>query len=161
DTENLLRAAPEPNANSLVIGPDGTIYAIAGQKGQAFAGEGHAAAWEIPPGFTEIKEVPGFNAAAESDEWPFTVATPTVSQNAGGPKVALSADGGTLYWKENIELSEATTAGQVVVRGYNLATQASTVVYGGGSTAGQCKIETSGAGLAAGKGSNVVVFDYG
>ena len=157
DAANLLRPAGETAAATFAVGPTGTIYAVTGLA--TAVGKGHTRAFEIPSSFASIQAVPGFAAGIDSEEPTYGFEQPIPSTFVGGPQIAISPDGKTLFWKERILQSNPTTAGNVIVRGFSLADAATTVVYGGGES-GQCRIETSGAGLAT-VGEKLVVFDYG
>ena len=161
DEENTLRPGFE-EAKVFTVGPEGTIYSMTGRPSEV--GIGHTRAFEIPSSMESVSAIPGFAAAAESEEWPYGFqsggASTPQSGLASGPEIAVSPDGETLYWKEQIakSLSEENEPGNVLVRGFSLGDLATTVVYGDGP--GECRIETSPAGLRA-IGEKVVVFDYG
>ncbi len=163
DTADSVRTGTE-TAFTFTVGPDGTIYTMAGTP--KLAGKGHTRAWEVPPSMESIGMVPGFAEAADSEEWSYGFesagegTSSPQSALAGGPEIAISP-GETLYWKERVTeaKSEELKPGNMLVRGFSLDDLATTVVYGGGE-AGKCKIETSPAGLGT-VGGKVVVFDYG
>jgi PKD domain len=155
DTGNVLRPAGE-EANSIAVGPTGTTYTLTG--GPNVAGAEHTRAWEFPPNLSSLAMVPGFAEAAESEGWSTGLLSPKSSPLLGGPQIAVSPGGSTLYWKENLQPSTPTEAGEVLVRGYSLTEDATQVVYGDGKE--RCAITTSSAGLAT-TGEDLVAFDYG
>jgi hypothetical protein len=155
DTADVLRT-PGEEANSLAVGPDGTAYTLTG--GPAAPGSDHTRAWKLPTDLSNLNAVPGFATAAENEGWTTGLLNPKPSPFMGGPQIAISPDGDTLYWKENITPSTPTEAGEVLVRGFSLGESRTSVLYGGGST--RCTIASSEAGLAT-TGDNLVVFDYG
>jgi hypothetical protein len=163
DTEGKLRPAGA-SAFSMAISPgaagiasSGTTYVMTGRPDKA--AKSRTRAWEIPQALTGVQEVPGFAAAIDSEESPFGEETSTASTTTGGPRMAVSADGKTLFWKEVEVPSEENTAGKILVHGYALDEKATRFVYGGGSST--CRISTSTAGLTAGLGEKVIVGDYG
>ena len=159
DTANELRPSGE-EATSLAVGPDGTSYMLTGAPGSP--GAGHTRALQLPKDLSHAEKLPGFAEAAESEGWATGLQTPKNATVLGGPQVAISPDGGTLYWKESIEdPEEPGEAGNVLVRGYSLTEHATKVLYGNGSNVKKrCLIQTPQAGIAA-IGENLVVFDYG
>ncbi|MGA8745836.1 MAG: PKD domain-containing protein [Solirubrobacterales bacterium] len=158
DTNNTLK--PDGGhlaATSIAVGPNGVTYTVTG--GPMAEGSQFTRAWELPPELSKVQEVPGFAAAAEAEDWYAGFLSPaTGTQLLGGPELAVSPDGNTLYWKESIEASTSTEAGDVLVRGYALASNATKVLYGGGTE--RCAITTPDAGIAT-TGEKLVVFDYG
>ncbi len=162
DTENhLLPSGEFTNASSIAISPiTGATYALT-YYFEVVGGPEHAVGWEIPSTMNEIKPIPGFGAAAESESWPHVTAQRSASQLTLSPQIAVSPDGKTLYFKEEFEAAEETTGGNFVVHGFSLPEQATTVVYGGVTG---CKIETPSAGIGVtgeGAAEKVVVYDYG
>lgn len=159
DTGDELRP-PGKEAESLAVGPDGTTYTMTG--GPSRAGAQNTRAWELPPDLSSVEPVPGFAEAAKSEGWTTGLLTPKTSTFVGGPQLAVSTDGSTLYWKESIEQpDEPNDPGNVQVRGYSLTENATKVLYGNGSNAKKrCLIQTPDAGIAA-TDENLVVFDYG
>ncbi|HEY4780056.1 MAG TPA: PKD domain-containing protein [Solirubrobacterales bacterium] len=155
DTGNVLRSVGE-EATSLAVGPTGATYALTG--GPNAAGAEHTRAWELPPALSSLTKVPGFAEAAESEGWTAGLLSPKSSPLLGGPQIAISPDGDTLYWKESLRQSTPTEAGEVLVRGYSLTEGATKALYGGGK--GRCAITTSSAGIATTAG-DLIVFDYG
>jgi hypothetical protein len=155
DTADVLRT-PGEEANSLAVGSDGTAYTLTG--GPAAPGSDHTRAWKLPTNLSSLEAVPGFAAAAEDEGWTTGLLNPKTSPFMGGPQIAISPDGDTLYWKESITPSTPTEAGEILVRGFSLGEARTNALYGGGST--RCAISTSEAGLAT-TGENLVVFDYG
>ena len=158
DTSNILK--PDDghlSATAIAVGPSGVTYAVTG--GPSAEGARYTRAWELPAGLTGVQEVPDFAEVAEGEAWYAGLLSPsTGTALLGGPQLAVSPDGSTLYWKESIEPSTSTEAGEVLVRGYSLTEGRSRVIYGGG--VGRCAITTSSAGIAT-SGEDLVVFDYG
>ncbi len=146
DVENKFTAPPPM---SLAVGPDGTAYTLTGKE----ATPQSTRAWEFPPDLSEVREVPGFAGAVESEAWSTGLTGDGAGLTTGGPQIALSPDGSTLYWKEHDDIG-----GGSLVRGYLLAGAATKVLYGGGET--RCAIRSRSAGLAT-VGERVIVFDYG
>ncbi|HWA55180.1 MAG TPA: PKD domain-containing protein, partial [Solirubrobacterales bacterium] len=157
DSSNTLKPAAGREATSIAVGPTGITYTLTGAPGSA--GAKFTRAWELPASLSSLKEVAGFAAAAEAEGWIRGLQATRMPVLFGGPQLTISADGSTLYWKENLTTSSEAEAGAVLVRGYSLANAESTVLYGGG-TSGTCQITTSASGIGA-TGSKVVVFDYG
>jgi hypothetical protein len=160
DSGNVLRPNFESPALSFATAPTGVTYAVVGLP--TSPGKGHTRAFELNPAFTTIQAVPGFAEAIDGEEPGFGFEENTPTQLGGGPQMAISSDGDTLYWKERAgaAASDLTTPTNILVRGFSLSEKATTVVYGGGE-ATKCRIETSGAGLAVSSGGKLVVFDYG
>ena len=160
DTADELRV-PGKKAESLAVGPDGTAYTLTG--GPNLPGAPNTRAWQLPASLSQVEPVPGFAEAAESEGWTTGLLAPKNSAFVGGPQLAVSPDGGTLYWKEVIELGDdpETDPSNVLVRGYSLAEDKTSVLYGNGSNAKKrCLIQTPAAGIAT-TGEKLVVFDYG
>ncbi len=159
DTGDELRP-PTKEAYSLAVGPDGTTYLLTG--GPGLSGAQNTRAWQLPLSLAGPEPVPGFAEAAESEAWATGLLAPKSSTEIGGPQLAISPDGSTLYWKEAITVPENQgEAGNVLVRGFSLAKHETTALYGNGSNAKKrCLIQTPEAGIAA-VGENLVVFDYG
>jgi hypothetical protein len=159
DTGDELRP-PGKEAESLAVGPTGTTYTMTG--GPSRAGAQNTRAWQLPPNLATVEPVPGFAEAAKSEGWTTGLLTPKTSTFVGGPQLAVSPDGSTLYWKESIEQpDEPNDPGNVQVRGYSLTENATKVLYGNGSNAKKrCLIQTPDAGIAT-AGEDLVVFDYG
>jgi hypothetical protein len=155
DTTDVLRE-PGEEANALAVGPDGTAYTLTG--GPAAAGSAHTRAYRLPGDLSKLEAVPGFAAAAEGEGWSTGLIDPKPSPFMGGPQIAISPDGETLYWKESVTPSTPTEAGEILVRGFSLGQSRTSVLYGGGTT--RCAIASSEAGLAT-TGEDLVVFDYG
>jgi hypothetical protein len=116
-----------------------------------------------------LSPVPGFAAAAASEEWPneedFSASPVFVGQGLGfGAQVAIatSPDGErTLYWKAVERESSGAEAGEYVVHGYSLADEATSNAFGKGAGEGSCKVQTKFAALAAGSNGSLVVLDQG
>jgi Divergent InlB B-repeat domain/PKD domain len=156
DTENILRPSPGREATSIAVGPDGKTYTLTGAPN--LPGVEYTRAWELPPDLSSVKEVPGFSEAATNESWPTGLQNLRSSPVMGGPQLAISPDGETLFWKENLAESTATEPGDVLVRGFSLGGNKTSVLYGGGVA--RCSIKTSGAGIAT-TGDRLIVFDYG
>jgi hypothetical protein len=159
DLGNVLRPTAR-SAKAAVVGADGTTYALTGNPAQV--GSVSTRAWELPPDLSGIGEVPGFAAAAEAEGWESGLLKDAASAAVGGPQIAISADGDTLYWKENRESSNQERPGEVLVRGYSLSGRATRVLYGGHpyeEGKGACAIGTSPAPLAT-VGGKLLVFDH-
>lgn len=151
----------ELRATSIAVGPDGKTYTVTGGRpaGVKFPGREFTRAWRLPANLASLEAVPGFAAVALDEEWENGLFEESSAPYTGGPQIAISPNGNTLYWKESVSLSRDDTPGEVLVRGYSLAGAGETeVVYGGGGAS--CAIETSSAGIAT-TGEDLVVFDYG
>ena len=157
DSSETLRPAAGREATSIAVGPTGVTYTLTGAPGSQ--GAKFTRAWELPSNLSGAQEVPGFASSAEAEEWFFGLESKKSPTLIGGPQVAISPDGSTLYWKESQTASSESEPGSVLVRGYSLGGKNTSVVYGG-SQGSSCKITTSSAGIAT-TGSNLVVFDYG
>ena len=160
DTEDKLRptkaANPSPliDSTSIAVAPNGTTYTMTGNPG----GPGRTRAWQLPANLSKVEQVPGFAAVAEDESW-FDPMISRADELIGGPQIAVSTDGGTLYWKERILDNEGTEAGNILVRGYSLSKNQTSSLWGNGTST--CKITTTNAGLAAAPGGKLAVFDYG
>jgi hypothetical protein len=164
DEVNLLRPTAVEllgNATSLAVGPDGTIYTLTGGKSPGVPGAKSTRAWELSPGLTELRAVPGFAESAEAEEWTLPEENGNGTGFYAGPGIAISPDGSTLYWKEKFGGTETVPEG-ALVRAYSLTEAKTKSLYGGGAT--RCSIRTFGAGIGAtgtGAGEELLVFDYG
>jgi Divergent InlB B-repeat domain/PKD domain len=154
DTTNALKPGSRP-ASTIAVGPDGTTYTM---TGGIEPGSANTRAWRLPSSLASLEAVPGFAAAAEAEAWPKALLAGRANQLIGGPQLAISSDGETLYWKEKVTASSTTEAGNILVRGYSLKDNETEILFGGGE--GTCEITTSAAGLAT-AGEHVVVFDFG
>jgi hypothetical protein len=160
DSEKKLRpsGAETPvavkDATSVVVSPAGVSYTMTGNQ----LIQGATRAWQLPPTLATVEPVPGFAAAAESEKWVAPMAGKPES-TIGGNQIAISSDGSTLYWKEMATESELSEAGNMLVRGFSLTSNATASLWGEGTST--CKITTTGAGMAAAPGNKLVVFDYG
>jgi PKD repeat protein len=158
DTANTLKpSGGNSPASSLAVGPDGTTYTITGGTAP---GSKNTRAWQLPPALTSLEAVSGFAAAAEAEGWGRALQAGKSNQLVGGPQLAISPDGSTLYWKEKVIASLTSEPGMILVRGYSLKDKASTALFGGGTKGASCEITTSPAGLAT-TGERAVVFDFG
>ncbi len=156
DTTNVLKpGGGNAPASSLAVGPDGTAYTITGGTAP---GSSNTRAYQLPPSLASLEAVPGFTAAAATEGWARSLQAAKSNQLTGGPQLAISPDGGTLYWKEKVIASLTSEPGIMLVRGYSLKDKASVSLFGGEK--GGCEITTSRAGLAT-TGERVVVFDFG
>ena len=146
-------AQPAP-ATSIAIGSDGTTYAVTGAEHAP--GAEWTRAWQLPQGLSKVEEVPHFPAAAEAESWTQGLLGKEYlpAPLIGGPQVAISLDGGTLYWKEESPLGGGE---DVVIRGFSLTGASTSIVYGGGS--GRCKLSSAGVGLGT-VGDRLVAIDY-
>ena len=142
-------------ASSLAVSNSGETYTITGQLSP---GATNTRAWRLPPSLASLEEVPGFASQAELENWPLGHES-KVAQAFGGPQLAISTDGSTLYWKEYRTNSEEKTPGELVIRGFSLSKDETTALWGGGTT--RCKITTSSAPLAATTSGNLALFDTG
>ena len=163
DETNLLRPVgiQAGNAMSLAVGPDGTIYTLTGGQSPVASGANSTRAWELPQGMAELRPVPGLAETAEAEGWPLPQENVNGTGFYGGPGIAVSPNGSTLYWKEAFEGTE-TVPGGALVRAYSLAEGKTRALYGGGAT--RCSIRTPGAGIGAtgeGGSEELLVFDYG
>jgi hypothetical protein len=154
DTANALKPGNKP-ASAIAVGPDGTTYTM---TGGGEPGSKNTRAWQLPQSLTSLEAVPGFAAAAEAEAWPKGLQAAKANQLIGGPQLAVSPDGKTLYWKEKVTASSTTEPGTILVRGYSLEANETEILFGGGE--GACEITTSAAGLAT-AGEHVLVFDFG
>lgn len=161
DTE--FKLAPfNKEAHAIAVGPDGTTYALTGSPNSA--GFKSTRAWQLPKNLSSLEKVPGFAEAAENEGWATGLFDPKSSPLIGGPQLAVSPDGKTLYWKEALRQAgesegEEEELDNVLIRGYSLEKGATSVLYGNGEAS--CRIQTGGAGLATTAGEKLVVFDYG
>jgi Divergent InlB B-repeat domain/PKD domain len=158
DTSDVLKPAAGREATSIAVGPTGITYTLTGATSP---GEKFTRAWQLPSNLSGVSQVSGFAAAAEAEKWFYGLESKksTPSPSFGGPQIAISPDGETLYWKESLTPSSEAEAGSVLVRGYSLSGNKTSVLYGG-SQGSSCKITTSPAGIAT-TGNRLLVFDYG
>ena len=152
------------HAKMITVGPTGTTYAVTGRPTKPVkAGAVKTKAWELPENLSEVKEVAGFTAVPAAEEWEFGLEE-KVSSFTGGPELAISPDGKTLYWKERVvQWSPPSTAGSYLIHGFSLESKATTVVYGG-ATSGSCLIPSASAMFGVtgeGASEKVVVLDPG
>ena len=160
DTSDVLKPSTgggeDSFASSLAVSSSGVAYTMTGQK---TPGTNFTRAWQLPTSLASLEAVPGFASAAEKEGWPLGHES-KVEAAFGGPQLAISPDGSTLYWKE-YQVNSGTPAepGELLVRGYSLSKGETTAVWGGGTT--KCKITTSNAALAASSGGNLAVLDTG
>jgi ABC-type phosphate transport system substrate-binding protein len=156
DTAEQLKPAPTTAyANSLAVSPSGVSYTV---TGSAAPGTTNTKVWQLPASLASLEEVPGVAAAAAKENWPLGHYG-AVEANFGGPQLAISADGSTLYWKEIWENSTEKEPGDFNIRAYSLSKGETVGIWGGGST--KCKTQTQSAALAATSGGNLAVFDFG
>jgi hypothetical protein len=162
DSSEVLKPGGLEPAKSLAVGPGGTTYLLTGASTES--GATATRAWQLPAvlaGVSEPTAVPGFAAAAESEEWPLGLIGQSGEGFYDGPGIAISPDGSTLYWKERYPGTE-TVPESVLVRGYSLTEGKTRVLYGGGATS--CVVRTLWAGIGAageGAGEELLAFDYG
>jgi ABC-type phosphate transport system substrate-binding protein len=155
DSTDKLKPISGGEASSLAVAPSGTAYTVVGSS----TGSKFTRAFQIPSAMTTVEAVPGFAAAAEKENWPIGHES-FVEPNFGGPQLAISTDGSTLYWKEQrVKSGGPTEPGDLLVRGYSLTKNESVAIWGGGSS--KCKITTSASPLAATSGGNLAVLDSG
>jgi hypothetical protein len=160
DSAKVLRPLSKA-ATAIAVGPDGTTYTLTGRPSLG-SGAQDTRAWKLPPDLSGVEEVPGFAADAEGEGWKAGLLKDSASAAVGGPQIAISPDGKTLYWKENREASNQEEPGEIAVRGYSLEKQATSFVYGGHpyeEGQGVCAIGTGPAPIAA-TGGRLVVFDH-
>ena len=156
DTGELLKPSVGGGAaNSLAVSPTGVVYTLTGTSAP---GSQFLRAWQLPANLSSIEQVPGFAAEAEKENWVLGHES-RVEFVYGGPQLAISTDGSTLYWKDFHSNSTPTEAGELLVHGYSLTKGETTAIWGGGSS--RCKITTSASPLATTSGGNLVVFDTG
>src|SRR5262249_17607876 len=138
---------------AIAVGPHGTTYVLR-SKG-AESGAQSTRAYTVAADFSgTATAVPGFAEAAEEEGWgtPAEIFRSSEGGVAFGSQVAISPDGGTLYWKERFSgvPSGSTEPGSYLVRGYSLADGHTGVLYGGEEVEEECTIQTSTAALAPG-----------
>lgn len=156
DTGNELRPVGK-EATSIAVGPDGTTYTLTGSFNAA--GSKFTRAWQLPKDLSHAEKVPGFAEAAEAEGWATGLLAQKPSPLAGGPQLAISPDGGTLYWKEGLgQGEEEDEPDNVLVRDFSLGKKETRALYGNGEAS--CVIQTSDAGIGA-VGENLIVLDYG
>jgi hypothetical protein len=169
DTANKLKPALK-SAITFAVAPNGKTYTLTGRADKP--GTGNTRLWELPSNLSSVAEVPGFATAFDAEEIPFGPENKVYSQLTGGPQLAISPSGKTIYWKERVEAPEEKTPGNFVIRGYSLTENATAQVYGGSSSLAACRI-TSGSGSAGllsgtafgvtgeGASEKLIVFDLG
>jgi hypothetical protein len=164
DTGDLLDPVGSETSGGFGVGPDGTTYGITGSTSLWEKTK----AWKLPPSLTSIEAVPGFEAAVAAEEKHSGIETggfPLASGAAskGGPQLAVSADGDTIYWRGRWSQSTNTVAGFAFVYGYSISDRATRFSYGSEVT-GSCQIKT-GQGTASASiatdGDELIVFDSG
>ncbi|HVY77799.1 MAG TPA: PKD domain-containing protein, partial [Solirubrobacterales bacterium] len=155
DTADVLKPASGGAANSLAVSPTGVVYTMTGGGTPPSL---FTKLYKLPAGLGSLEALASVPAAAGSEEW-LNGWESSVEAFYGGPQLAISEDGDTLYWKEQIKRSEEAEAGELTVRAFSLGKGQTVGLWGGGSSS--CKITTNSAGLAATTGGNLVVFDFG
>ena len=147
---------------ATTVGPQGEAIVLKSNSGQS--GAESTRAFTLQPDLTGSPvAVPGFAAAAAEEAWNhMEIARPAEGAAALGQQIAVSADGGTLYWKERFSAAASgpTEPGSYLVRGYSLDDRHTAVLYGGEEEEGECTIQTATAALAA-DGEGVDVLDQG
>jgi len=149
-------AQPAGPAVSLAVGPTGTAYTASLDNS---SGAVETRLWQLPQSLASIEAVPGVAAAQAKENWTNDFGG-NVEPNFGGPQMAISPDGSTLYFKELITASAEKEPGEFVVRAYSLSKGETTGLWGGG-TGGKCNVQTTSAALAALPSGNLAVFDFG
>ena len=155
DAADVLKPASGGAANSLAVSPTGVAYTITGNNTPPSL---FSRLWKLPAALTSLEEVASVTTAASKEEW-INGMEASVEAFYGGPQLAISSDGDTVYWKEQIKRSEEAEAGELTVRGFSLSKGETVSLWGGGSSG--CKITTNSAALAATAGGNLVVLDTG
>src|SRR5262249_53411317 len=98
DTTGKLAPTSGRAARSLPVAPTGTPYTVPVDDP---SGTLATRVWQLPSSLATVEDVPGANAARLKENWPLDFGG-SVDQVFGGPQMAISADGSTLYWKEEI-----------------------------------------------------------
>jgi ABC-type phosphate transport system substrate-binding protein/archaellin len=161
DTANKLKPSLK-SAISFAVAPSGKVYSVTGRPDKV--GKANTRLWELPSNLSSVAEVPGFATAFDAEEISFGVEDKIASQLTGGPQLAISPSGKTIYWKERVEAPEEKIPGNFLVRGYSLTENATAQVYGGAESTTTCRITSGGAAFGVtgeGAGEKVVVFDFG
>jgi len=158
-TPSVLANGPYFSLAGIAIAPDGSVYVAEGDV--------TTTVWvdKLPSTLDSVTSVlAGGAGPAITENWNLFGGTPPQSiglDAAGlGDQLALSADGNTLFWTERVSSDSAQTPGSYSVRGFSLATGATSVLYGGG-TGGICEVTGHGASLAPGSGGVLYVLDHG
>lgn len=143
-------------ANGLVVAPDGSVYV-----GKGSPGFDRIYLYRLPGSFASVTTVlQPSSTVATSESWmSFAPDIPGSGGEGDGPQLALSADGSTIYWTEVLAGGNDITPGSYQVRGFDLQTGATRVVYGNGATT--CQVTAAGPGLAASGNDFVYVLDHG
>jgi hypothetical protein len=156
----------EPERFGIAVDSQGLTYVVTGSASQS-----SIRAYTLPVDFgtpLSLTPVPGFEAAATSEEWPTSQfrlrAGPELARFGPGHEVAVDSTptGDMLYFKTERRFHEATEPGVFYVHGYSVAGEATSVIYGGGvSEPGECAVQTPGAALGVGPDESLVVLDQG
>jgi DNA-binding beta-propeller fold protein YncE len=155
DKADQLKPASGGSASSLAVSPTGAAYTMTGNSTPPAS---FTRLFKLPQSLASLEEVASVSAAASREEWVLGLES-KVDSLFGGPQLAISTDGSTLYWKEWRKKSEESVAGELAVRAYSLSKGETLGYWGGGSS--RCAITTSPAPLAAGPAGSLRVFDTG
>jgi hypothetical protein len=150
------------------VAPDGTVYASIGSFQQPIFVN------TLPAALDGISALLGTGIGpAVAENWKGygvgSDASVTPAFGGLGAQLALSPDGQTLYWTEQVrqEDNSSGSPGDYTLRGFSLASSSTSVLYGGqqagdnGHTAGVCEITDLGASIAPGSNGIVYVLDHG
>ena len=158
ETTNVTGVEDVEVLESFTVGPDGTVYIAVANTGTVVGAPNRL--WTLPPSLvgppTESPASP-----LPPSGGPAFVHQPNPGATVFGSQIAISADGDTLYLKEERlrDNQEPAEAGAYRVRGYSLHDESTTALYGDGA-AEQCAIETRTAALAP-AGDDLIVLDQG
>jgi hypothetical protein len=140
----------------MAVGPTGTAYVISARDGEALPRVGQQAWLLTAADPTTPVKVPGFEAVRQREgNQVFVLGSAPLRISS---QIAISPDGGTLYWKEAGPLSSPGTADEIVVHGYSLTEQKPASAFASGTTS--CLIDTQGAALGT-VGDRLIVLSQG
>jgi hypothetical protein len=133
----------QPQLYGLAVANDGTTFIGAERS-----------AYQLPPSLNSVAKVPGFEGIGQGGAlFPEEVFS-------YGPQIAVTPDGGTLYFVGGGKAEATPTApGSYLIQAYSLAQHKNILAYGNGSTS--CLVTAKGAALAVGGGENIFVLDHG
>jgi len=139
-------------AAGMVVSPDGQkVYVTSGSEGS----QGRVRTYELPAAFEGATPEP--LSAIKSKKFPAANTEPS-ARGRGGPNLAISPDGSTLYFGEEI-LDGESSPGQYLIRGISIADGSTKVLYGGGETS--CRITRNFPGIGVDQEGNLFVLDRG
>jgi hypothetical protein len=154
----------------MAVAPDGTVYVKSGNFNSTAGG----VFYRLPSTLDSVTQLPwtgdpsepgGPGSLAATEGWLFpAIASTTTAASGGGPQLAISPDGSTLYWSEFLVKQAANQQSNVIVRALDVAHPATSAVFGGTpyvDATTSCSITGYAPALAPGDGGVLYVLDHG